>query len=126
GIPAGYVWTPAGYIFVDGHWDYPLRDRGLLFAPVIVDRRYLGRPGWVYRPSYAVHDEFLQEALFVRLEYGHYYFGDYFDRRYERQGFVPWVDFRVGRQSYDPLYSYYRWNHRDDAHWDRDLRGLYT
>src|SRR5262245_4951292 len=29
-----YIWTPAGFIFVEGYWDYPLEDRGLLFAPV--------------------------------------------------------------------------------------------
>src|SRR5258707_896509 len=27
-MPAHYVWTPVGYVFVDGYWDYPLADRG--------------------------------------------------------------------------------------------------
>jgi len=31
---AHYRWTPGGYVFVDGYWDYPLADRGVLFAPV--------------------------------------------------------------------------------------------
>src|SRR5207244_872753 len=33
-VSARYTWTPAGCLFVEGHWDYPLRERGLLFAPV--------------------------------------------------------------------------------------------
>ena len=31
-IPDHYIWTPAGYLFVAGYWDYPLESRGLLFA----------------------------------------------------------------------------------------------
>ena len=37
-VPSHYVWTPCGYVFVGGYWDYSLRDRGLLFAPVYVTR----------------------------------------------------------------------------------------
>src|SRR5205823_605351 len=32
--PAVYVWTPGGCLFIDGYWDHPLDERGLLFAPV--------------------------------------------------------------------------------------------
>src|SRR5262249_3701273 len=81
-IPASYVWTPAGYVFVEGHWDYPFRDRGLLFAPVFVDRRIWVQPGWFYRPSFVVYDAFLLGSLFVRLDHRSYYFGDYFDPSY--------------------------------------------
>src|SRR5262249_4194811 len=35
-MPAHYVWTPSGCVFSDGYWDYSLRRRGLLFAPVVV------------------------------------------------------------------------------------------
>ena len=125
-VPAGYVWTPAGYIFVDGYWDRPFRDRGLLFAPVSIARRLLGREGWVYRPSYAVYDDFLMGAMFVRPDDFHYYFGDYFDPRYQDAGFTAWVDFRIGRRFYDPLLNYYRWNYRNDRRWYRDLDSLYV
>ena len=40
-IPDYYCWTPTGYVFVAGYWDYPLESRGLLFAPVALDRRLL-------------------------------------------------------------------------------------
>jgi hypothetical protein len=124
--PAYYVWSPAGYIFVDGYWDYPLQTRGLLFAPVAVDRRWWGRPNWVYRPSYVIGDQFLLGALFVRPHNCHYYFGDYFEPEYARRGFVSWVDFRIGRETFDPLLNYYRWQFRDNPRWTSELRQLYV
>jgi hypothetical protein len=128
-IPAHYVWTPGGYIFVEGHWDYDLRDRGLLFAPVLFERGLWSRPGWYYRPSYAVYSDFLLGALFTRLAWNSYYFGDYYDSRYSslRYPFMPWVDFRYGRGGgfSDPLFSYYRWQYRDNPRWGQDLSGLY-
>jgi hypothetical protein len=125
-IPAHYVWTPAGFVFVDGYWDFELARRGLLFAPVYLQRGYWMQPHWVYRPAYVVQPDFVLGALFVRPGYNHYYFGDYFDTDYRRRGFVAWVDFHRDRFGFDPLYNYYRWQHRDDRRWERDLRGLYA
>src|SRR5262249_26638304 len=51
---------------------------------------------------------------------------DYFDPVYRRNGFVPWFDFHRDRLTFDPLFGYYRWRHRDDRRWEQDLRGLYT
>jgi hypothetical protein len=124
-VPAHYVWTPGGYIFVEGYWDYPLETRGLLFAPVVIERRYWTLPRWYYRPSFVVYQPALEGALFVRPGYG-YYFGDYFEANYRRRGFVCWVDFRLTRYSYDPLYTYARWRHRGDRAWDRDLHSVYA
>ncbi len=125
-IPAHYAWTPCGYVFVDGHWDYPLRARGLLFAPIYVARGVYSQPDWYYTPRYVVQTDFLFGSLFVRADFGHYYFGDYFDPRYERRGFVPWIDYRIGRVGYDPLYAYYRHRFAEDRNWDRDMRSLYA
>jgi hypothetical protein len=124
-IPAHYIWTPAGYIFVNGYWDYPFANRGLLFAPVVIASGYWNRPGWFYRPFFAVSDTFLVGALFVRPFYASYYFGDYFDPRYTRLGFSSWVDFRIGNRYYDPNLSYYSWQHRNNPSWVRDLRQVY-
>ena len=33
-VPAHYVWTVAGYVYIDGYWDYQLVRRGLLFCPI--------------------------------------------------------------------------------------------
>jgi hypothetical protein len=125
-VPAHYVWTPCGCVFVAGYWDYPLRDRGLLFAPVCFERRVWLEPHYVYTPTCVVYDDCLMGALFVRPSCGHYYFGDYFEPRYRGLGFTAWVDFRIGRSCADPLFSFYACNHAADPVWERDLRGLYA
>jgi WXXGXW repeat (2 copies) len=125
-IPDRYSWSPTGYLFVAGYWDYPLENRGMLFAPVRFDRRALARQDWTYVPEYVVEPDFLMGALFVRPSYGHYYFGDYFDNRYQREGFTSWVDYRVGRRGYDPNYAFYRHRYREDEHWESNLRDLYA
>jgi WXXGXW repeat (2 copies) len=125
-IPDHYSWTPAGYLFVAGYWDYPLESRGLLFAPVRFERRSYEREGFVYTPEYVIQPDFLLGALFVRPAYRHYYFGDYFEDRYENRGFTSWVDYRVGRHSYDPNFAFYRRRYRNDDHWEASLRDLYA
>ena len=37
-VPAHFCWTPLGYVFVDGYWDYVLATRGVLFAPIVFHR----------------------------------------------------------------------------------------
>ncbi len=123
--PAQYVWTPDGYVFVDGYWDYPLTDRGLLFAPVAIDPSLLGRPHWTYTPSYVVNSAFLPTALFVRAGWNHYYFGDYFGAGCAQRGFTPWFDYRFGGGYSDPLFAYQRFA-TGDPNWERDLRGVYA
>src|SRR4051812_15419016 len=51
-VPAHYRWTPVGYVFIDGYWDYPLARRGVLFTPVYFSRTVLVQPGFVYTPAY--------------------------------------------------------------------------
>jgi WXXGXW repeat (2 copies) len=125
-ITAGYHWTPAGYVFVDGYWDYDLERRGLCFAPVYLDRRSYGQPGWFYRPAYAVVADVLLTSLFVNVGRNQYYFGDYYDGAYARRGIYPLVDYRIGNRSYDPLFSYYRWQNRSDPRWEETIRKTYA
>ncbi len=124
--PARYVWTPAGCVFIDGYWDYALETRGCLFAPVVIERRFWGRPRWVYRPCCVIYRPALLCSLFVRPACGCYFFGDYFEPRYRRLGFVAWVDFRIGRTCCDPLFSFCRWQYRGDRAWERNLRTVYV
>jgi hypothetical protein len=110
-----------GCIFVDGYWDYPLESRGMIFAPVRIDRRVLAQPNWYYTPSYIVRAVTLLETLFVGPRWRHYYFGDYFGPRYQNLGYVFWADHRINRHTPDLLFSYYR--HRPEGErWERDLR----
>jgi hypothetical protein len=121
--PAHYCSTPAGCVFVDGYWDYPLADRGLLFAPVAFDRPLWESPGWCYRPSYCVNLAGVLTSLFVRPDYCHYYFGDYYGSHYAGLGFRPWCLY--GERHHDPLFAYDSWRHRGDPGWSRGLRGGY-
>jgi hypothetical protein len=61
-----YQWTPRGCVYVDGYWDYPLEDRGCLFAPVCFEQRLWETPDWRYRPRCVVSIGGLLESLFVR------------------------------------------------------------
>src|SRR5262249_2239441 len=65
-IPSHYVWTPCGGVFVPGYWDYPLPDRGLLFAPVCIDRRVYLQPNYCFTPCHCIPCDGLFSALFVR------------------------------------------------------------
>lgn len=122
--PARWVYTPSGWAFVNGYWDYPLEDRGLLFAPVAFNAPLWEQPGWHYRPSYCVGLGNLLAALFVRPAHCHYYFGDYYGRDYLRAGYSPW--FAWGRRHNDPLFGYYARSNRGDPGWYRGLADTYA
>ncbi len=49
-----YIWTPNGYLYNSGYWDYPLVDRGLLFAPVWFNGTPWRTAGWYYRPNHVM------------------------------------------------------------------------
>jgi hypothetical protein len=126
-IPAHYRWTPAGFVFIDGYWDYPLASRGILFAPVWIDRSVCYRPRWYFAPTIAVYDDALYGSLFVRTGYSHYFFGDYFDVRFTTVGYNSWFSVSFGRSyAYDPLFVYYRATYRSDPYWDRGIREVYV
>ena len=91
GRPPRTTRTPCGYAYVDGYSDYPLADRGLLFAPVSFTQPLWTNPDWSYTPNYCVDVPGLLSSFWVRPSYGHYYFGDYYGAGYARQGFSPWT-----------------------------------
>ena len=136
-VPAHFRWTPVGYVFVDGYWDYPLASRGMLFAPVYFPQPVYTRVGYVYTPMYVVTEPAMFGALFVRRGYGGYYFGDYFAPQYATSGFTAWcgvvgrngsfaVGFGVGRSwGYDPLWSYYSVTYRSTPGWTASVGTLY-
>ncbi len=119
--PASYDWSPNGYVYTSGYWDYDPYNRGLLFAPVWFDRPLWERPGWVYRPFYALNLAAAIVSLFVRPGWG-YYYGDWYGHGYAGLGFRPWYSFGEGR--YDPLFAYERWNHRNDPGFFNNIRSI--
>lgn len=118
-IPAHYIWTPRGYVFVDGYWDYSFNRRGVLYAPVYFQSGYYVRPGYTYSPVIAIGLVALMEHLFLRPHYHHYYFGDYYDRRYRDIGYYSPYYYQSSRYGYDPVYWHRRWTHRHDRDWER-------
>jgi hypothetical protein len=57
--------------------------------------------------------------LFLRPQYQHYYFGDYYDANYQAAGFYPSYSYNSGRYGYDPIYAHQRWEHRQDGQWEQ-------
>ena len=107
-IPAHYVWTPSGCLFVDGYWDYVLPRRGYLYAPV-----YFHRPVTYYRPSCGIQLSNLLLHLFVSPHHYGYFFGDYYDHGYHHRGRYPLYQHHLAARHYDPLLTYY------DVHYGR-------
>ena len=81
-IPAHYIWTPRGTVFVDGYWDYRMPRRGQLFAPVYIRHHRYRHVRYRYRPSCVINLGSIGMHLFVRPSYHHYYFGDYYGTTY--------------------------------------------
>ena len=133
-----YRWTPVGYIHVAGYWDYTPEDRGLLFAPVYFSPNVYSRQSFVYTPSYVVSTPNFFGALFVRRGYSSYYFGDYFEPRYATAGYNSWngtvgrgsgfaLNISVGRSvPFDPLWSYYSVQYREDPLWSQNIAAGYA
>lgn len=117
-VPAHYVWAPRGYVFVDGYWDYSIGRRGVLFAPVYFDAGVYARPGFSYSPATVIDLGVFANHLFLRPQYQHYYFGDYYAANYQAAGFYPSYSYNSGRYGYDPIYAHERWQHRQDGQWE--------
>ncbi len=111
-VPSHYIWTPRGYVFSLGHWDYPLRRRGVLFAPVYFPGNIYSGVRFSYSLSIALDLGNLEFGLFTRPGYGHYYFGDYYDSFYIGIGIFPWFECMTRHTWYDPIYMHDRWRHR--------------
>ncbi|MHB9068586.1 MAG: YXWGXW repeat-containing protein [Pirellulaceae bacterium] len=121
-IPAHYVWSPRGYVFVNGYYDHVVPRRGLLFAPVYFTSNVYSRRGFSYSPLAVINPAVLTTHLFLRPNYGHYYFGDYYGSNYASSGYSPWFSFFSSGSGYDPFYAHQRWHHRSDRQWEDRLQ----
>jgi hypothetical protein len=80
-----YVAAEGGYAFVPGHWDYPLEERGVLYAPVFFSQAQRERRGWSYRPQSAITFGSAAgwargggfDTLSIGPGFNNYYVGDY-------------------------------------------------
>ena len=123
--PDTYVYTPHGYIYVDGYWDYPVVRRGVLFAPVYWHKPVYARRSYYYRPSIVINLSIFSDCLFVRPRYRHYYFGDYYGPAYRQSGFYTSISFGSNRRGYDPIHRHQRWENRHDRNWEISARRTY-
>lgn len=114
--PAYYVDTPGGCIFVDGFWDYSVRRRGLLFAPVYFGSGWAAGVAW--QPIICWDLDLLIDHLFVNVGWGGYWFGDFYGPNWWGLGFRPWFGFANLTGCFCPLYAYHRcWFSRTDPNW---------
>jgi hypothetical protein len=126
-IAAHYAWTPSGYVFVDGRWDYPLDQRGLLFAPVAFVNPLYQQAGYVYSPASVVDLAMLSQNLFVNPAFQDYVYGDYYGNQFQQAGIYPWYSVGSGAYLYDPVFTYQNWfEGRHDPRWRDQLRQRYN
>ena len=122
-VPAHYVWTCNGCVFVDGYWDYAPEERGVLFAPMYFPRQRYADPSFRYRPTFCIDIGIVFGSFFCRPQYGHYYFGDYYDRGYADRGIYPWFERERVHTWYSPFSEYTAWNHeRENPRWRDEVR----
>lgn len=124
--PSRYVWTSRGYVFVDGYYDYNVNRRGVLYAPVYFKSNVYTQRSFRYSPVTVINPSVFANHLFLRPNYGHYYFGDYYGANYQTQGFSPWFSFHNRYSGYDPFYAHQRWQHRADQQWNQRLEADYA
>ena len=111
-VTAQYIWTPRGYVYVPGYWDYSLARRGFLFAPVYFRAPIYQRAGFCYRPTYWIGSDALLVHLFVLPGRHHLYFGDYYAPLYRRRNYIPCYDYHARHPGYASLYMYYEHHFR--------------
>lgn len=123
--PAHYVCAPRGCVYVDGYWDYPLNRRGVAFLPIYAPPSVYGQPGFRFSPQIALDLGGMVLNLFSSPGRHAYYFGDYYDAQYGREGFYPWYEARDRHDYYDPIFVHQQWRHRDDRQWFQHQREGY-
>ena len=123
---AYYTWTPRGHVYVPGYWDHDIVHRGVMFAPIYYEQPVYTRPRYSYSPTTVIDLAVIVANLFVQPRSHRYYYGDYYDTRYEDRGIYPWHSRQIARYGDDPIYVHYRATQlRRDADWDAHMDELY-
>lgn len=121
-VPSHYVYSPRGYVFCEGYWDYAVGSRGVLFAPVYFEPHVYARPAFHYSPVIAIDLTVFLDHLFVRPSCHHYYFGDYYAPHYYNDGIYASFTYHFSSYGYDPIHVNEVYRHRADRGWDREVR----
>ena len=124
--PSHYTWTPRGYVYVKGYWDHDIEHRGVMFAPVYYEQPVYSRPSYSYSPNILIDLVAIAASLFVQSGSNHYYYGDYYDARYEERGIYPWHSNQARQYGDDPMYVHYRSSQlQRDPDWDNHMDAQY-
>ena len=121
-VPGQNLWTPRGYVSVSGYYDYSVARRGVLFAPVYFNPSVYSQQGFTYSPAMAISMAVFGNQLFLRPNYNHYYFGDYYGSNYSSGGFYPWFSFNSSGYGYDPFYAQQVWQNRQNPGWAKTVQ----
>jgi hypothetical protein len=107
-IPDRWVWTPSGAVFIPGFWDYTLATRGCAFSPVYISQTVYAQPNFYWRPRFALNTAAMLVNFWVRPNYCHYYFGNYYGGNYGQWGYTPMASYwgRSGGWGWDPIIAY--------------------
>jgi len=98
----------------------------VMFAPVYYEQPIYRRANYYYSPTTVIDLAVMLTSLFVQPRSHHYYYGDYYDRRYEERGFYPWYSRQVSRYGDDPIYAHYRSRQLlQDPDWDTHVDEQY-
>ena len=120
--PSRFIWTPNGWLYIDGFLDLPFEERGIVFAPVYFSRPLWRDAGWRYRPHFVLGIGGFFDSAFVCG--GSFYFGNYYDPFYARNGYRPWYG---GHGRYDPIFAHHGWqNHRNNRNWVGGVQQTYA
>jgi hypothetical protein len=119
--PARYIWTPLGFLFASGYWDYYWPARGLLY-PALYYGNHFPFIGYIYHPYYALRVNPLAAALYVNPHVSHYYYGNYAGANFRQWGLQSWANYSA--RSYDPVFAYERVANRGNPQWQAGLQTL--
>ena len=78
----------------------------MLFAPYRFRNYSRWNRGYRFTPQVVIATNLIQLNFWVRPQYRHYYFGDYYNNAYLARGFQPWHRFHNHQRQFDPLFAY--------------------
>ena len=120
-MPAQSYWTPAGYVFVDGYWDYPFDRRGWLFVPLGLTDSTADTAEFTYSPEILLNLKNISLELFACPAVRLYFFGGYEGSMHLHHGIYPLP--RYAPLHDEPIFSYLAWlNGRQNPNWLRDAQ----
>lgn len=74
---AHYVWQPEGYVFIPAFWEWPVENRGLVYAPVSIDRSVRStaqvKPLLIKQSEEILRQMSLNYPDFLHIYFHHYY-----------------------------------------------------